>query len=140
MKEIKIENQTVVVNTENKDIELDVLEPGGDTELYAITSDGKDSWHIVNENGKVVDTITKDIIVKICERELKRCYLDVLDMETFINNVWYLLNKGDNVIYNQVSTDTEDYEKFDAWFEYVCAECFGNGITIFYKQRLLNFE
>jgi hypothetical protein len=140
MKEIKIENQTVVVNTENKDIELDVLEPDGDIELYAITSDGKDSWHIVNENGEVVDTITKDTIVKICERELKRCYLDVLDMETFINNVWYLLNKGDNIIYNQVSTDTKDYEKFDAWFEYVCAECFGNGITNFYKQRLLNFE
>ena len=33
MKEIKIENQTVVVNTENKDIELDVLEPDGDTEM-----------------------------------------------------------------------------------------------------------
>ena len=107
---------------------------------YAIIEKGQNEWDIINENEEIVDTITKDKIVKICERELKRCYLDVLDMANFIENVLYLLNKGDNIIYNQVNTCTDDYEKFYAWFEYVCAECFGNGITSFYKQRLLDFE
>lgn len=129
MKEIKIENQTVVVDTENKDIEL-----------YAVVQGGEDTWYIVNENGEVVDTIAKDTIVKICERELERCYLDVLDIETLIDNVWYLLNKGDNTVYNQVSANTQDYDKFEVWFEYVCVECFGNGIINHYKQRLLNWE
>ena len=31
---------------------------------------------VIDENGEIVDTITKDMIVKICERELKRCFLD----------------------------------------------------------------
>lgn len=107
---------------------------------YAIIEKGQNEWAIIDETEEIVDTITKDTIVKICEQELKRCFLDVLDMETFIDNIWYLLNKGDNVIYNQVNTDTQDYDKFSAWFEYVCAECFGNEITSYYKQRLLNFE
>lgn len=107
---------------------------------YAIIEKGQNEWAIINENEEVVDTITKDTIVKICDRELERCYLDVLDIETFIDNVWYLLNKGDNIVYNQVNTDTEDYDKFCAWFDYVCAECLGNGIANYFKQRLLNYE
>ena len=106
----------------------------------------ENTWTIIDENGEVVDTITKDTIIKICERELERCYLDVLDIETFIDNVWYLLNKDDNIIYNQVNTDSKDCEKFCAWFDYVCVECFGNKIIAIFKQRLrikqrlLNFE
>lgn len=107
---------------------------------YAIIEKGQNEWAIIDENENVVDIITKDTIVQICERELERCYLDVLDIETLIDNVWYLLNKGDNIVYNQVNTDTEDYEKFCAWFDYVCAECFGNGIINYFKQRLFNFE
>lgn len=107
---------------------------------YAIIEKGQNEWAIIDENEEVVNTITKDIIVEICKRELERCHLDVLAIEVFIENVWYLLNKGDNIIYNQVNTYTDDYEKFYAWFDYVCAECFGNEITSYFKQRLLDFE
>jgi hypothetical protein len=107
---------------------------------YAIIEKGQNEWTIIDENENVIEIITKDTIVPICERELERCHLDVLDIEVFIENVWYLLNKGDNIIYNQVNTDTEYYEKFCAWFDYICAESFGNGIMNYFKQRLLDFE
>ena len=107
---------------------------------YAIVEKGQNEWAIIDENENIIDIITNYTIVKICERELERCHVDVLDIGTFIDNVWYLLNKGDNIIYNQVNTDTEDYEKFCIWFDYVCAVCFGNEIISYHKQRLLNFE
>lgn len=138
MKEIKIENQTVVVNTENKDIELDVLEPNGDTELYAIVSDGEDTWHIVNENGEVIDTITKDIVVNYCKRECEENDTDYMSSDGITDSVWWNLDDDYNLEY--VDNYCQEFDKFLAWFDYTCVEYLAKEIVTFYKQRLLNFE
>lgn len=127
MKEIKIENTTVVVDTENKDIEL-----------YAIVQAEENTWHIVNENGEVVDIITKDDIINYCKSELEDNRTECLSPDIMIDCVWF--NVLDDYNLDYVDNYCQDWDKFIAWFDYVVVEYLAQEIVAIYKQRLLNCE
>lgn len=127
MKKIKVENTTVMVNTENKDIEL-----------YAIVSDGKDTWHIINENEKVIDTITKDTIINYCKREIELSDICYVSSEIMTDSVWWYMEDNHNL--ELVDHYCQEWDKFTAWFDYVCIEYLAQEIVAIYKQRLLDFE
>ena len=98
---------------------------------YAIKQTEENTWVILDENEEVVDTITKDIVVDYCKKENE-------EIEELINYVWYELGNDYNL--DWIDNHCQDFDKFIAWFEYICVEYFSQEMVAIYKQRLLNFE
>ena len=122
MKEIKTENQTVVV----------------DTELDEIVPDGENTWNIVDSNGGIVDIIKKDDIINYCKRELEDNDTEQLSPDLIIDGVWWYVHDDYNL--EGVDNYCQYWDKFTAWFDYVVVEYFTQEIVAIYKQRLLDFE
>lgn len=127
MKTIKVDNQTIVVDTENKDIEW-----------HEITPDGEDTWHIVDGDGKVINTITKNDIINYCKRELEDNRTECLSPDLMIDSVWWYIE--DDYKLEVVDNYCQHWDKFTAWFDYVVVEYFTQEIIALYKQRLRDFE
>ena len=104
--------------------------------MNALREINENTWIIINEEEEVIDTITKDIVVDYCEKENEE--IEELIHDVLIDYVWSNLEDDYNLdlIYN----DCQDFDKFVAWFEYVCVEYFSHEIVSIYKQRLLDFE
>ena len=103
---------------------------------YAIKQTEENTWVMLNENEEVVNTITKDIVVDYCEKENEE--IEELIHDVLIDYVWSNLEEDYNIDY--INNDCQDFDKFVAWFEYVCVEYFSQEIIAIYKQRLLDFE
>lgn len=103
---------------------------------YAIKQTEENTWVILDENEKVVDTITKDIVVDYCKKENEE--IEDLIHSVLIDCVWSDLEDDFNL--DWIDNYCQDFDKFIAWFDYVCVEYFSNKSVAIYKQRLLDFE
>ena len=103
---------------------------------YAIKQTEENTWVMLDENEEVVNTITKDIVVDYCEKENEE--IEELIHDVLIDYVWSNLEDDYNL--DLIDNDCQDFDKFVAWFEYVCVEYFSHEIVAVYKQRLLDFE
>ena len=106
-------------------------------ENYVIKQTEENTWVILNENEEVVDTITKDIVV-FCFLVCDVCVFVFWCADGIIDSVWSDLEDDFNL--DWIDNYCQDFDKFIAWFEYICVEYFSNGSIAFYKQRLLDFE
>lgn len=105
-------------------------------ENYAIKQTEENTWVVLNENAEVINTITKDIVVDYCKKNNE----EIADLihDILIDYVWIELE--DNYNLDWIDNSCQDWDKFSAWFEYVCVEYFSEEIVAIYKERLLNFE
>lgn len=105
---------------------------------YIIKQTDENTWVITDEeNGKTIHTITKDTLVNYCKREWEN-NSDHMSSSGMIDNVWYYMNYDYD--WDLVNHYCQEYDKFLAWFDYICADCIAKEIVAFYKQRLLDFE
>jgi hypothetical protein len=123
----------VVINKEDNTVKEKVK----DIE-YALIPDGENTWHIVDENGKIIDIITKDNIINLCKTEYENNHVECVSAEVMIDNVWWNLEYDYNLEF--VDNYCQEFDKFLAWFDYVCVEYLTQELVAIYKRRLLNFE
>lgn len=107
-------------------------------ENYAIKQMEENTWVVLDENEEVINTITKDIIVNYCKNECDETDTTYTSADGIIDSIWWYINDEYNLQY--VDNYCEDFDKFLAWFDYICVEYLAQEITAIYKQRLLNFE
>ena len=107
-------------------------------ENYAIKQTEENTWVVLDENEEVVDTITKDIIVDYCKKECDETDIAYTSADGIIDSVWSDLEDDFNL--DWIDIYCQDFDKFIAWFNYVCVEYLAQEITAIYKQRLLDFE
>ena len=105
---------------------------------YVIIEKGQNEWAIINKNKTVIDTITKDIIINRCERQLGNNRVEYMNADGLIDEVWCAIQ--DEYDLEFVDDRYQEWEKFCAWFNYIVTECLANKVIAFYKQRLLDFE
>lgn len=103
---------------------------------YAIKQTEENTWVILDENKEIVNTITKDIVVDYCKKENEE--IEELIHDVLIDSVWFELEDDYNLYW--IDNNCQDFDKFIAWFDYVCVEYFSNESVAIYKQRLLDFE
>lgn len=102
-------------------------------ENYAIKQTAENTWVIIDEDENIVNTITKEDIMQLFNDEF-----ECPGLETVISDVWYELDDCYNI--EKVDDCCQEFDKFIAWFEYICAEYYAKEIVAFYKQVLLHFE
>ena len=105
---------------------------------YAIKQTEENTWVILDENGEVIDAITKDIVVDYCKKECDETDITYMSADEIIYSVWSDLEDDFNL--GWVDNYCQYFDKFIAWFYYVCVEYLAQEITAIYKQRLLDFE
>ena len=99
----------------------------------------ENAWLIIDsDSGEVENIITKDEIIEYCKRECEKNNTDYMSSDGITDTVWYYINMDYNLEY--VDNYCQEFDKFLAWFDYICVEYLAKEIVAFYKQRLLNFE
>lgn len=103
---------------------------------YIVKQHEENTWLIINdENGEVVNIITKDDIVECCEYSYEDYGDSILDLVCHVRSeIIY------NLDYHGLNHHCEEFDKFSAWFDYICIEYFARKIVAYYKQRLVDFE
>ena len=94
-------------------------------EIYIIQETDENTWSIIDENGEVVETITKDDIVNYCKNELEDNRTDCMSASDMIDDVWFDVERDYNLEF--VDSYCQDFDKFCAWFDYV----YGLSCTLF---------
>lgn len=89
-------------------------------EIYIIQETDENTWSIMNENGEVVNTITKDIIVNYCKSEYESNGSDCLEIEIIIDSVWW--NVEDDYNLELIDAECQYWSEFLTWFDNICAE------------------
>lgn len=107
-------------------------------ENYIIKQTDENTWTVLNENEEVVKTITKDIIVNCCKNECEDIDTHYLSMDSVVDSAWWDTYYKYDLDF--VDNSCQEYDKFLAWFDYICVEYLAKEIVAFHKQRLLNFE
>ena len=107
-------------------------------ETYIIKETDENTWSIIDENGEVIDTITKDDIINYCKRECEDNDTCSFSAEIMTDSVWWYIQDNRNLEF--VDHYCQDWDKFTAWFDYICIEYLAQEIVAIYKQRLLDFE
>lgn len=106
---------------------------------YIIKQTDENTWIIIDEeNEKIVDTITKDIIINYCKHECDTVDTDYMSADQITESAWWSLD--DDYGMELVDNYCEEFDKFLAWFDYVCVEYLAKEMVAFYKQKLLDFE
>lgn len=105
---------------------------------YIIKQTEENTWIIINEDEKVIDTITKDTVVNYCKKEYENNGSDCLEIEIMIDSVWWNLQDDYNL--ELIDAECQYWNEFLTWFDNICAEYVKQEIVGIYKQRLLNFE
>ena len=110
MKEIKIENQTIVVDTENKDIELTIQFKKYDAKIYGVWAD--------SENGiDYIRDITEDDIWMLCaEIENDNAILN-MSPNDFVSMVWDLCSYKIFDNYDNFDYYGDNFKEFSDWFD-----------------------
>ena len=115
MKEIKIENQTVVVNTENKDIELTIQFKKYNDKTYEVWTDDENG-------GDYIRDISQDDIWVLCaEVESEN---DIVNMSpiNFIQEVWDLCSYKIFDNYDNFDYYGDNFKAFSDWFDSVVVD------------------
>ena len=107
-------------------------------ETYIIKETDENTWSIINENGEIVNTITKDNIINYCKNELENNGTEYLNIDLMIDSIWW--NIQDDYNLESVIDDFKNWDKFTAWFDYTVVEYLAQEIIAIYKQRLHYFE
>lgn len=106
---------------------------------YIIKQTEENTWTIIDKNGEVVNTITKENVIKYCKEECEddddTCSFSA---EIMVDSVWWYIHDEYNL--EVVDEYCPDWEKFTAWFDYVVVEYLAQELVALYKQRLLYFE
>ena len=106
---------------------------------YIIKQTEENTWVVVNEeNGAIINIITKDTVIDYCKREFEDNHVECMSAEVMIDSVWWYLEDDYNLEF--VDNYCQEFDKFLAWFDYTCIEYHSKEIVAIYKQRLLNFE
>ena len=105
---------------------------------YAIKQTEENTWVVLDENEEVIDTITKDIVVDYCKKECDETGTPYTSADGIVDSVWSDLEDDFNL--DWIDIYCQDFDKFIAWFEYVCVEYVSHRSIAFYHQRLLDFE
>lgn len=105
---------------------------------YAIKQTEENTWVVLDENEEVINTITKDIVVSYCKNKCDETDTTYTSADGIIDSIWWYINDEYNL--QDVNNYCEYFDKFIAWFDYVCVEYFSQEIIAIYKQRLLDFE
>ena len=106
---------------------------------YIIKQTDENTWVIIDEEDKkIVDTITKDIIINYCKHECDAIDTDHMSADGITESVWWSLD--DDYGMELVDNYCEEFDKFLAWFDYTCIEYHSKEVVAIYKQRLLDFE
>ena len=100
---------------------------------YVIQEREENTWVVLNENEEVIDTITKDIVVNYCKKECDGTDITYTSADGIIDYVWSDLDDDFNL--DWVDNYCQDFDKFIAWFYYVCVEYLAQEIIAIYKQR-----
>ena len=95
---------------------------------YAIKETEENTWVMLNENEEVVDTITKDIVVDYCKKECDETDITYTSADGIIDSVWSDLEDDFNL--DWIDNYCQDFDKFIAWFDYVCGEYPTNEATL----------
>lgn len=110
MKEIKIENQTVVVDTENKDIELTVQFKKYNDKTYEVWTDDENG-------GDYIRSITQDDIHLLCaETESENDIVNMSPLD-FISMVWDLCSCKIFDNFDDFDFYSSNFEAFSKWFD-----------------------
>jgi hypothetical protein len=110
MKEIKIENQTVVVDTENKDIELTLQFKKYDSKIWEVWTDNEDG-------GDYIRSITSDDICVLCaEVESENDIVNMSPLD-FISMVWDLCSYKIFDNFDNFDFYSSNFESFSKWFD-----------------------
>lgn len=106
---------------------------------YIIKQTAENTWVIIDdESGEIIDTITKDTVINYCKRECEDSDTCSFSAEIMTDSVWWYINDNHNLEF--VDNYCQEWDKFTAWFDYVCIEYLAQEIVGIYKQRLLDFE
>ena len=110
-----------------------------DIEFYGLVPDGENAWCVVDENEDDKSIISNADIEKVCEHICNKDCIKEYGAEGFVERVWEEFRDNycpgiEDYIY------TENWDKFIAWFDYICVDYLTKEIVGFYKQRLLDFE
>ena len=106
---------------------------------FIVKQTEENTWVIIDdESGEVVNTITKDTLINYCKNEFEDHNTECISADIMIDGVWW--NVEDDYNLDFVDNYCQEFEKFLAWFDYICIEYLTKEIVAFYKQRLLNFE
>ena len=73
-----------------------------------------------------------------CKKECDETDIPYTSADGIIDSVWSDLEDDFNL--DWIDIYCQDFDKFIAWFNYVCVEYFSQEIIAIYKQRLLDFE
>lgn len=106
--------------------------------MNALRQIEENAWTIINEEEEIVDTITKDTVIDYCKRECEYNETCSFSAEIMTDSIWWYINDEHNL--ELVDNYCQEWDKFIAWFNYVCIEYLAQEITAIYKQRLLDFE
>lgn len=93
-------------------------------------------WFLINtDNGEIENIVTKNGVIEYCESIY----------EYYGYNIEHFLDHARDKVKNDLDANgldhyCEEYDKFAAWLDYVCAEYLLNRKLEIYKQRLLDFE
>lgn len=105
---------------------------------YIIKETSENVWEIMDENGNIIRAITKENVVDCCKRECENNDTDYMSADGITDSVWWEIN--DDYDLELVDNYCPEFDKFLAWFDYICVEYLANEMVAFYKQKLLNFE
>lgn len=124
----------------NKLMEIDkqMKETQEQVSNYIIKQTAENTWVIIDEDEKVIDTITKDTVIDYCKRECEDSDTCSFSAEIMTDSVWWYMNDNHNL--ELVDNYCQEWDKFTAWFDYVCIEYLAQEVVGIYKQRLLDFE
>lgn len=104
---------------------------------YVVKQISENTWLIVeDESGKIIHTITKDTIIDYCKHECDTIDTDYMSADGITESTWWCLN--DDYGMEFVDNYCPEFDKFLAWFDYICVEYLAKEMVAFYKQRLLN--
>lgn len=105
---------------------------------YTVKQIDENTWVILDEDENVVNTITKEDVLQFCKREYNDYSDYCASAEGIIDGIWWEVHD----YYNLINLDNycAEFDKFSAWFDYVCIEYSTQELLNYYKQRLLDFE
>ena len=110
MKEIKIENQTVVVNTENKDIEFTIQFKKYDSKIWEVWTDDENG-------GDYIRDITEDDIWVLCAEVESENEITNMSPNDFISMVWDLCSYKIFDGFDNFDYYGDNFGAFSNWFD-----------------------
>lgn len=110
MKEIKVENQTVVVDTENKDIELTIQFKKRTDYTWEVWTDNEDG-------GDYIRDITVDDIYVLCAEVESENEIVSMSPKDFISMTWDLCSYKIFDNYDNFDYYGDNFKAFSDWFD-----------------------